>query len=81
MQNNQQSFLKLMMLLPGNLMLKILGQRTSLSHPNEYKCQSCNQIKPLTKEYYQSVSKFKFGFSTYCNECDKKIFKKNEKKT
>lgn len=81
MQNIPQSFLKLMMQLPGSLMSKIKEQKTSLSHPDEYKCQSCGEIKPITEEYYQPVKKFKFGFSTYCNECDKKVFKKNEEKT
>lgn len=81
MQNSQRSFLKLMMQLPGNLMSKIRGQKTSLSFPDEYKCQSCGEVKPLTEDYFQPVRKFKFGFSTYCNDCDKKTFKKNEEKT
>jgi hypothetical protein len=40
------------------------------SIPSEYKCQCCGEIKPLNKEHFQIVNKFKYGYSTYCNICN-----------
>lgn len=59
-------------------MSKIGEQKKLLSHPSEYQCQECKSIKPLTPEFFQAVKGFKYGFSTYCNECDKKVFKKKD---
>lgn len=48
-----------------------LFNKASLSVPNEYKCQYCNIIKSLDSDHFQIVKKFKYGFSTVCNECNK----------
>jgi len=78
MLNSLRSFSNLMMHLPGSLMSRVLGQKKSLSRPSEYQCQACDEVKPLTSEYFQAVKNFKYGYSTYCNECDKKVFKKKD---
>lgn len=55
----------------GKLMSKVLGQKTSKFAPSEYTCQYCKITKPLDVENFQKVSKFKYGFSTVCNECNR----------
>jgi len=71
MLNIQQFFLTLKEQFFGKITLKLKGARTLKSAPNEYKCQYCNQIKPLTEKYFQKVKNFKYGFSTVCNECNR----------
>jgi len=61
----------LLMRLGMNLIKKLLLRKTTLSTPSEYKCQYCDITKPLNDENFQSVRKFKYGYSTVCNECNK----------
>lgn len=64
----------------GKIMLKFKGAKTLKSAPVDYQCQCCGETKPLNKEHFQPVRKFKHGYSTYCNQCDiisKKIKPKN----
>ena len=49
----------------------ILLRKTTLSVPSEYKCQFCDVTKPLDSDNFQVVKKFKFGYSTVCNECNR----------
>ena len=53
------------------LIKNLLLQKTTLSAPSEYKCQYCDITKPLNDENFQPVRKFKYGYSTVCNECNK----------
>lgn len=78
MLNSLQFFSKLMMQLPGNLMSKLKVQKTSLSRPSEYKCQFCNQIKPLNAENFDIVRSFKYNYATVCKECGKPKQKNEE---
>jgi hypothetical protein len=61
-------------------MLKFKGQKILKSAPDEYKCQCCGALKSLNVSNFQIVNQFKYGFSTYCNECneDSKKIKKIE---
>lgn len=70
MHDKWQHFLKSMMQSFGNLMSKRKGAKTLLSAPAEYQCQCCKQVKPLDSDHFQVIRKFKYGFSTYCNDCD-----------
>ena len=49
----------------------LLLQKETLSAPSEYKCQYCDITKPLNGDNFQVVKKFKHGYSTVCNECNK----------
>lgn len=71
MQNTLQLFLTLKERFFGKITLKPKGAKTLKSVPSEYTCQYCKETKPLTEEYFQKVKKFKYGFSTVCNECNK----------
>lgn len=70
MHGKWQHLLKSMMQSFGNLLLKTRGAKTLRFVPDEYKCQCCGEIKPLNKDHFQIVKTFKYGFSTYCLECD-----------
>jgi hypothetical protein len=70
MQGKLPHFLKLMMHFFGNLSSKKRGVKILQSAPDEYKCQCCGETKPLNKDHFQTVKSFKYGFSTYCLECD-----------
>lgn len=52
------------------MLSKLKGAKTLKSVPDEYKCQCCGETKPLNAEHFQIVKKFKYGYSTYCNECN-----------
>ena len=49
----------------------LLLRKTTLSAPSEYKCQYCDITKPLNIDNFKVVKKFKHGYSTVCNECNK----------
>lgn len=53
------------------LIKNLLLRKTTLSAPSEYKCQYCDTTKPLNSDHFQIVKKFKYGYSTVCNECNK----------
>lgn len=42
-----------------------------LKQPDQYICQRCKKTYPLSDKFFQPVKNFKWGFSTYCNDCDK----------
>jgi hypothetical protein len=70
MHGKQLRFLKLMTQFFGNLSSRKRGVKILRSVPDEYKCQHCGETKPLNSDYFQTVRSFKYGFSTYCLECD-----------
>lgn len=76
----KQFFSKLKMLSFGKIFAFLKIVKTSESIPDEYVCQKCKISKPLNKENFQSVKMFKYGFSTYCNECDLESKKVNSDK-
>lgn len=56
----------------GKITSKLRGVKTLKYVPSEYKCQLCKESKVLNESNFQRVKNFKYGFSTYCNECDEK---------
>jgi len=68
------------MLFFGNLISKLKGQKKSLSAPNKYTCQYCEVEKPLSKDFFQEVRRFKYGYSTVCLDCSKPKPRNEEKK-
>ena len=55
----------------GKITSKLKGVKKLKSVPGEYECQYCKETKPLTTEHFQKIERFKYGFSTVCNECSK----------